>query len=318
MVRLPLNLTRPLACIDIEATGPNPDEDRAIEVAVVMLRPDGTRATLRWLINPMRPIPAEATAVHRITDAAVADAPPFEAVAGEIADALTGVDVTGYSVRGFDLPLLRAEFRRLGAPLPLDGARVSDSFVIFKERERYTLGSAVRRYCGRELVNAHSALADAEAALDVLLAQLEYYPDLPRDLAELDLASGGRRPDWATEAGHLRWRDDGDLYIAWGRHTGARLVDMDDGFLSWVLRNDFPADVCALVRNVRRGEHPRAPGAPPLPPAPPESDDPDDHWGDDDDEDDDCLDAGSAPASPPAMQPAAPAPEPDDDFDIPF
>jgi hypothetical protein len=60
---------------------------------------------------------------------------------------------------------------------------------------------------------------------------------------------------------------------------------MDDGFLRWVLGKDFPADVCALVREVLHGGRPRATGAPPLPEEPDtvswiESDDPDDHCDD--------------------------------------
>lgn len=275
-----LALARTLACVDIEATGPQPEADRAVEVAVVRLAPDGTRTHLRWLINPERPIPAEATAVHHITDEQVARAPTFAEVALEIAAALRDCDLCGYNLRAFDLPMLREEFNRARVAWTFDGA-VVDAYVIFRERERHTLGTAVRWYCGRELVDAHSAVADADATLDVVLAQLERYPDLPRDMAALDLASGGRQPDWATELGHLRWRDDGDLYVAWGKHAGHRLWDMDEGFLRWVLRNDFPADVHALVRDVCRGIRPRAPGAAPLAPAAPASDDPDDHFDND-------------------------------------
>lgn len=297
-------LARPLACVDIEATGPQPEADRAVEVAVVRLAPDGTRTPLRWLINPERPIPAEATAVHHITDEQVARAPTFAELAHEIAAALRDCDLCGYNLRAFDVPLLRAEFARARVAWTFDGA-VVDAYVIFRERERHTLGTAVRWYCGRELVDAHSAVADANATLDVVLAQIERYQDLPRDMTALDLASGGRQPDWATELGHLRWRDDGDLYVAWGRHAGRRLVDLDDGFLRWVLRNDFPADVHAFVRDAYRGERPRAPGAAPPPPESEDSDDPDDHW-----------DGGppQAPAPAPAPQASAAA----DDNDIPF
>jgi DNA polymerase-3 subunit epsilon len=277
-----MNLTRPLVALDIESTGPKPETDRVIELGLVRLAPDGERTVRRWLIHPGREIPAESTKVHSITDAMVAHAPRFEAVAAEIAAELSGVDLTGYNVRGFDIPILRREFELAAVPWPCEGARVIDSYVVFKERERHTLGNAVRRYCGREHANAHSATSDAEAALDVLFGQLAHYADLPRSVEELDLASGGRQPSWATELGHLRWGEDGDLYVAFGRHDGARLIDMDDGFIRWVLERDFPADVKALMRAVRNGGRPRAPGAPPVPDEP--SDDPDDHWRDDDED----------------------------------
>lgn len=280
-----LLLERPLLSIDVEATGPKPETDRVIELGIVRLAPDGQQTVRRWRINPGCPIPPDSTGVHGITDAMVVDEPLFERVAAEIAAELSGVDLTGYNVRGFDLPILRQEFARAEVPWPCSDAKVIDTFFIFKERERYTLGNAVRRYCGRAHENAHSAVSDAEAALDVLRGQLAYYADLPRSVDELDRASGGRQPDWATELGHLRWRADGDLYVAFGRNEGNRLIDMDDGFLSWVLRSDFPADVKALMREVRHGGRPRAPGAPPLPEDNDSwltSDDPDDHSGNDD------------------------------------
>ena len=48
------------------------------------------------------------------------------------------------------------------------------------------LSAAVRHYCGRELEGAHGAEADTQATIDVLLAQLERHPDLPRDVKGLD------------------------------------------------------------------------------------------------------------------------------------
>lgn len=300
-----MNLTRPLVCLDIESTGPRPDADRIVELALVVLRPDGSRDRHRWLVNPGCSIPADATAVHGYTDAGVSTAPRFEAIAHDVAPLLRGVDLTGYNLRAFDLPILRAEFERAGVAWPCDGARVVDSFVIFRERERHTLSTAVRRYCGRELMDAHSAVADADATLDVVLAQVELYDDLRGlDLAALDVASGGQRPDWATEFGHLRWRDDGDLYIAFGKHEGRRLVDLDDGFLRWITGKDFPADVKDLVWAVRRGERPRAPGAPSLEERV-DSDDPDD-----------CDDFFSCAQEPVGLNPAPCTPASDDD--IPF
>lgn len=262
---LPLRLTRPLVCLDVESTGTSPSADRIIELGLVRLDTAGTRTRQRWLLHPGCPIPPAATAVHHITDADVAHAPGFVDVAAEIARHLHGVDLCGFNLRAFDLPILRAEFARAGVAWPCEGARVVDAMAIYHARERRDLGGAVRLYLGRELEGAHSAVADADATLDVLLAQLAAYPDLPRDLGELDLASGGRQPDWATECGRIRWDANGDAVFAFGKARGARLT-ADFGFAGWVLRNDFPADVKALCREALAGKRPRAP-APPLPAA---------------------------------------------------
>lgn len=287
-----LTLARPLVALDIESTGPNPETDRIIELALVTMQPDGQRTVRRWYTHPGCPIPPASTAVHGITDEQIAGAQPFEAYAADIAAALTGCDLTGYNLRAFDLVILRREFERADVAWPCDGARVVDTFVIFRDREKRDLAAAVKLYCNRYYQGAHVATNDAEAALDVLFGQLAYYPDLPRDLGALDVVSGGRQPDWATELGHIRWNAEGDAVLHFGRHVGTRLIDADDGLLRWILNKDFPADVREMVSAVLYGdERPRAPGAPPLPARPRRSswegsDDPDDHEAEDDDSDD--------------------------------
>ena len=260
-----LHLTRPLASVDTETTGTDPATDRVVEIGVVILTPSGDRTPHRWLLNPEGPIPAEATKVHGISDRTVAWAPTFSQIAPELAALLSGCDLTGYNLRSFDIPILKAEFARAGRPWPCADARVVDTFVVYKERERYTLGNAVRLYCGREHEGAHGAVADAEATLDVLLAQLARYQDLPQDLPGLDLASGGRQPDWATDCGRIRWDAQGHAVLAFGKHNGKRLVDVvrgDRGFLSWMIgpKADFPDDVRQLVNQVLRGITPKRSG----------------------------------------------------------
>ena len=63
-----LQLTRPLAFIDLETTGTNIGTDKIVEIAIVKIMPDGTRLVKRKLINPQMPIPAGSSDIHGITD----------------------------------------------------------------------------------------------------------------------------------------------------------------------------------------------------------------------------------------------------------
>ena len=207
-----------------------------------------------WVVNPGVPIPADASRVHGFTDEDVATVPTFASVAVAIAATLAGCDLVGFNLRTFDLPLLRAEFSRCGLAWPCDGARVIDAFVIYREHERRDLASAVRFYCGREHVGAHGAAADAHATLEIVHAQVARYADLAGlDVAALDAASGGRQTTWASDDGKLRWGVDGRAVWGFGKSAG-KPVASDRGFASWVLRNDFAADVKALVTRVLNGE----------------------------------------------------------------
>lgn len=242
------HIDRPLVSLDIEATGPNPSTDRIIELGLVCVEPDGAQTEQRWLINPGRPIPADATAVHGIRDEDVADAPRFDTVALAIAEALHGADLVGFNLRAFDVPLLRLEFERTGLDWPCEGARIIDVFALYRTRETRTLSDAVRFYLGRDHAGAHGAVPDAKATLEVLRAQLARYADLPSDVQALDVVTGGRRPDWATECGRLRFDAAGAVTVAFGKLSGTRLADCDRSWLRWVLSKDFPGDVQDLVR----------------------------------------------------------------------
>src|SRR3954462_3486848 len=114
---MPLVLTRPLAFIDIEATGPNIATDRIVEIAIVKIFPDGSKQIKQKLINPQMPIPKTGSDIHGISDEMVKDAPVFKDVANELKQFIDNADLSGYNSNRFDIPLLIEEFLRAGITL---------------------------------------------------------------------------------------------------------------------------------------------------------------------------------------------------------
>lgn len=80
-----LKLTRPIIFFDLETTGTNITQDRIVEISLIKVYPDGTDKEHTTRINPCMHIPAEATEVHHITDADVADKPKFADIAQSLA-----------------------------------------------------------------------------------------------------------------------------------------------------------------------------------------------------------------------------------------
>ena len=141
-----LVLTRPLVCVDLEATGIWPGHDRIVQIATASIFPDGSVSTWSSLVNPERSIPPAVTAIHGITDAAVASAPTFAQLAPTVAARLSDCDLTGYNVARFDRRLLAAECGRVGVADPTAGARVIDAYALFVRQERRSLDDALRFY----------------------------------------------------------------------------------------------------------------------------------------------------------------------------
>ncbi len=64
-----LVLTRPIVFFDLETTGTSIMRDRIVEISIIKVMPDGSEIERTLRVNPGMPIPAEATAIHHITDA---------------------------------------------------------------------------------------------------------------------------------------------------------------------------------------------------------------------------------------------------------
>jgi DNA polymerase-3 subunit epsilon len=247
----PLRLERPLAVFDLETTGTDPMQDRIVELSVLRLDPDGGRELRTRRINPGRPIPPEASAVHGIRDEDVRDAPSFRQIGRSLLDFLDGADLAGFNVRRFDLPLLEREFRDCGLDLGAAGRRVIDAMTVFHRKEPRDLAAAVGFYLGREHEGAHGAEADVVATLEVLEAQVERYDDVPDDVAALaDWLERGR--GGSGERRRFVRRDDGELLLAFGKHRGRTLREVaasESRYLEWILQSDFPEDDKQLVRD---------------------------------------------------------------------
>ena len=256
-----LNLRRPLAFIDLETTGTSPASDRVVEIAILKFQPDDTEDFRRNRVNPGVPIPAEATAIHGITDADVADEPRFASYARSLNDFLADCDIAGFNVAGFDLRMLEAEFRRAGVDFSREGRAVIDVMTIFHQKEPRNLAGAVRFYCGRDFSEAHSSEDDVRATVDVLRAQLNRYADLPRDVEALHELLNPVDPSWIDPDGKFRWAN-GAAVIAFGQHKGRTLQDLaaeESDYLDWMLGQDFSPEVMRIVREALSSRFPEQP-----------------------------------------------------------
>ena len=259
-----LVLDRPLVFFDLEATGLNKRLDRIVSIALVRFAPGAAPEQYHYLINPTIPIPAESTSIHGITDEDVADAPTFAEMAPVLLKHFQDADLAGYYIVGFDIPLLQEEFDRAGIRFTIEPRRIIDIQKIYFRKEPRDLSAAVRFYCGHEMENAHDALADILATVEVFSGQYRRYDDLPLDMDSLNAYCDQRDPTWVDRSGRLRWVN-GHVTLNFGRFQGMRLRDVihnDPNLVSWILKSDFPADTKEIVRRARdTGVYPSPPKA---------------------------------------------------------
>ena len=225
-----LQLKKPLAVIDIEATGTNVSTDRIVEIAIVKLLADGNRTVKRKIVNPQMPIAKNISEIHGITDEMVKEAPTFKQVAQEIKQFIDGCDLACYNAYRLDIPLLMEEFIRADVDFDMKSRRVVDVQKIFHQMEQRTLAAAYKFYCNKLLDGAHGAEVDASATAEILSAQVERYPQLGTSVESIVKAVG--EDPIIDFARRFVYDDKGVETFNFGKHKGKPVADVEEGHIS--------------------------------------------------------------------------------------
>lgn len=250
-----LNLKNPIVFFDLETTGTNINSDRIVEICYLKVSPNGNEMSKTMRINPEMHIPEESSAVHGIYDKDVVDCPTFKEVAHTVADDIEGCDLAGFNSNRFDIPVLAEEFLRAGVDIDLNRRKFVDVQVIFHKMEQRTLSAAYKFYCGKNLEDAHTAEADTRATYEVLMSQLDRYPELQNDIDFLSAYSSFTKN--VDFAGRMVYDDKGVEIFNFGKYKGmpvAEVLKRDPGYYGWILGNDFTLNTKAMLTRIRLRE----------------------------------------------------------------
>lgn len=127
-----------------------------------------------------------------------------------------------------------------------------DVQTIFHKMEKRTLGAAYKFYCDKELTDAHSAEADTMATYEVLLSQLDRYPDLENNIKKLSEFS--KRRNTVDFAGFIAKDDQGEDYFTFGKHKGKNVLEVlekEPGYFGWMLNADFPLYTKKILTQIK-------------------------------------------------------------------
>lgn len=242
-------ITRPIIFLDIESTGLNRETDRIIELAYLILNPDGSTTSRCKRFNPTIPIPEASTLIHGIKDEDVANEPRFVEFAIAIHKYIDGCDIAGFGSNSFDIPMLYFEFLRAGITWDYSKSNFIDIGNLYKIKEPRTLTAAVKFYTGKEHTEAHGALADVEATYEVFVAQTLNY-ELPETIEELSLLTNYDKKVLDL-SGKFTYNEAGDIVFNFGPKRGTKASD-EIGLLEWMINKDFAPDtkkICHQILN---------------------------------------------------------------------
>ena len=169
----PRLFARRLIVLDTETTGLDPQSGhRVAEIGCVeLIGCVATGVEFHCYVNPCRPMPAGAEAVHGLSDAFLADHPPFAEVARRLLEFLADDPVIAHNAP-FDIGFLDHEFGRCGHP-PLTMTRAIDTVALARARlpgAKHSLDALCVRYgIDRAARVKHGALVDARLLADVYI-----------------------------------------------------------------------------------------------------------------------------------------------------
>lgn len=261
-----LKLERDLVFLDLEATGLSVIRDRILQMGAIKYFKDGREpAELNMIINPGIPISEEAMQVHGILPKDVANKPTFQQVAEEIYEFIGDADLAGYNSNRFDIPMLMEEFARVGIEFSLEKRRMIDVQRIFYKMEPRTLKAALKFYCDQDMEDAHDAMADVRATVDVFMGQLERYKGvdymdedgnvqktpIKRNIQVLHEFTNDMRFVDATQK--LKYDQNGVIVFNFGKYNNqpaAEVLSKDKQYYNWILNKEFSSQMKQIVKQI--------------------------------------------------------------------
>lgn len=260
------NLKKNIVFFDVETTGLNVIRDRILQIALIKYFPDGREPEeLSMLINPSIPISEESMSIHGITPKDLANKPTFIEVAQKLYDFIGNADLGGYNSNRFDIPMLMEEFGRAGLDFDVTHRKLIDVQRIFYRMEPRTLKAAVKYYCGKNLEDAHDALEDVRATIDVFKGQLAMYDGvdfqdendniieapIKNDMPALHDFTNDVKIIDATQ--RLKYDINGEIVFNFGKYINANVGETlykDRQYFHWIQEKDFSIQVKKLAKEL--------------------------------------------------------------------
>ena len=131
--------------------------------------------------------------------------------------------------------------------------------------EPRTLRAALKHYCDKELIDAHDALADVRATVDVLKGQIKMYKGvdhedgnglitkepIKNDLNSIyEFTADKRHVDFTNR---LKKTENGDIVFNFGKYMNHRVIDVikkDRNYFHWIMEKDFSSQVKSTIQGL--------------------------------------------------------------------
>lgn len=232
-------IERDLIFVDLETTGVDLKNDRIVEICAIKYRKDKTKISIHKYFNPNRDVSPKAEEIHGLSNESLKDYPTFQDSSQELFDFFNGCDIGGYNILLFDIPILFEEFSRSNKYLNLFNINIIDSYNLMNKIETRKLNDIYKRFFGKDIEDAHSAVADVEATISVFEKQIEEYNLTDKNIKEISniIRSTSNNERILDLSGWFKKSEGGEILYGKGKHKDTPVKD-NKSYLEWMVNNN--------------------------------------------------------------------------------
>lgn len=160
---------------------------------------------------------------------------PLNEVGEEFLNFIEGCDMLSYNGRGFDVRMIVKDFRAVGLEFSLDKV-FYDSYLLESMLHSRKLECVYERYTGKKLDNAHNALYDVRATVEIFKHQLELFEK--QDISLDDIMNLDESKIFCIDG--MIYKKDDDIFFAKGKYKDSEFMqvcNLDPGYIAWFMKN---------------------------------------------------------------------------------
>lgn len=234
-------MSKHIVAFDVETTGLSFKDDYIIQLSAIKFDENfNTIATIDHLIKPICDfeIAEGAFEKHGISKEMIAEnGVDLIDAAKEFLEFIKGCDMLSYNGRNFDVRMISKDFCSVGLDFDFTNRIFFDSLLLEQKLNPRTLETVYKRYTGKDLANAHNALYDVGATIEIFKHQLKTFAE---QNVTLDDIMGFEESHIFCVDGMIKKDEDGNILFAKGKYKDQEFMSIaksDVGYIKWFMNN---------------------------------------------------------------------------------
>lgn len=148
---------------------------------------------------------------------------------------IDGCDMLSYNGKGFDVRMIIKDFRAVGLDFDINKV-FFDSYLLESMLHPRRLECVYERYTGKTLDNAHNALYDVRATVEIFKHQVELFKN--QDISLDDIMEFEESKIFCIDG--MIYKKDEDIFFAKGKYKDSEFMQvcsLDPGYIAWFMKN---------------------------------------------------------------------------------